>query len=84
MNDNNGVWYFDKLQTVDIIADFIQNWLEDNISEDLYNAGKETSEKYSNKNIFDINVVKLISSYCDSRLESFEKLININELEEVE
>ena len=46
MNDDK-IWYFDKLQTVDII-DFIQNWLEDNISEDLY-CRKETSEKYSLK-----------------------------------
>lgn len=84
MNDDNGIWYFDKLQTVDIIADFIQNWLEDNISEDLYLAGKKTSDKYQDRNVFQENVIKLISSYCNSRLESFEKQININELEEVD
>jgi glycosyltransferase involved in cell wall biosynthesis len=39
MNENNGIWITDKLLLSDIIADFIQNWLEDNIKPELYTKG---------------------------------------------
>ena len=44
MSENNGVWTYELNQMTDIIAEFTQNWLEDNINEDLYNL----HERFSN------------------------------------
>lgn len=83
MNDDNGIWYFDKLQTVDIIADYIQNWLEDNISDSLYESGYMTSNKYLGLDKFNETVSNLIDGYIQSRIESFESQINVGELQEL-
>ena len=36
MNENNGLWINNQIQLVDFIADFLQNWLEDNVNPELY------------------------------------------------
>ena len=36
MSDGNGVWTYESNNMVDIIAEYTQNWLEDNISEGHY------------------------------------------------
>jgi hypothetical protein len=76
MNENNGVWVQDKTLMPDYIADFIQNWLEDNIKPEIIEKGKETSSKYQDKKSFENKVVKLFSSYLETRALSFETQIN--------
>jgi len=82
MNDDNGIWFFDKIQTIDIIAEFIQNWLEDNISEKLYEEGLKTSSEYMDQSVFEDKVVDLIESYVTNRIESLESQLEIKELQE--
>ena len=41
LNDNNGVWTYELNNIHDILAEFIQNWLEDNINDELYDKGVE-------------------------------------------
>lgn len=72
MNENNGIWVNNTLDMVDVLAEFIQNWLEDNISEKLYESGYETAEKFSNKESFENNVVTLFTDYINKRKEVFE------------
>jgi hypothetical protein len=72
MNENNGIWINNNLDMVDVLAEFIQNWLEDNISEKLYEGGYETAEKYSNKENFETNVIGLFTDYVNKRLDAFE------------
>lgn len=72
MNENNGIWTNETNILVDILAEFIQNWLEDNIAEKLYESGLETAKKYSNKEDFENNIINLFSEYINVRLESFE------------
>ncbi len=58
----------------DIDAGFIavgQNWLEDNISEKLYESGYETAEKYTNTDDFKSKVLERFSSYINTRLSNF-------------
>jgi glycosyltransferase involved in cell wall biosynthesis len=38
MDENNGIWTKDGDKLIDMIADYIQNWVEDNISEKLPGA----------------------------------------------
>lgn len=71
MNENNGIWIQETIKLVDIIADYIQNWLEDNISKELYEGMKNSYESYSNKESFEKNVTNLFQSYLNVRLENF-------------
>ena len=72
MADNNGVWTYEMNNIIDILAEFVQNWLEDNISESLYENSLLTAEKYSDKSEFDNNVLNLFSEYFDIRRDSFQ------------
>lgn len=82
MNDDNGIWMTDNNAFVDVIADFTQNWLEDNVSTKLYETGFQTAERYSNLEYFENNVVFLFSGYIGERLNSFEE--QLNKLETIE
>jgi len=79
MNDDNGVWLTNKTMICDFIADYIQNWLEDNIKAELYENMKKTVENYTNKQEFDSTVVSLFENYLTVRAESFEQQISKTE-----
>jgi len=36
LNEDNGLWLVNKNSIVDVAADFVQNWLEDNVNPELY------------------------------------------------
>jgi len=80
LTEENGIWTSNQIQMVDIIAEFIQNWLEDNISEKLYTICEETGEKYSNSDNFKSLVIKTFDGYLTTRLNSFQE--QLNKLEE--
>jgi hypothetical protein len=79
MNDDNGVWLTNKNLICDFIADYIQNWLEDNIKTELYDNMKKTVETYTNKQEFDSTVISLFENYLNVRAESFEQQISKTE-----
>jgi glycosyltransferase involved in cell wall biosynthesis len=79
MNEDNGIWMTNKPMMCDYIADFIQNWLEDNIKPELYENMKKTVEPYTNKQEFDSSIVSLFETYLDARAESFEQQISKTE-----
>jgi hypothetical protein len=79
LNENNGVWVSDKIIIPDVIADFVQNWLEDSISEDLYTNMKTTIEQFKNKQEFESKVISLFEGYLDYRANSFESQISKTE-----
>lgn len=72
MSDTNGVWTYELNNMVDIIAEYTQNWLEDNISEQLYDGGLETASAYQNKEDFESQVISTFDSYLSIRKENFE------------
>jgi hypothetical protein len=76
MNENNGVWLNNQNDLVDYVADFLQNWLEDNISEELINGISETSSKLQTEESFNNKVSELFDSYFKTRLTSFEDQLN--------
>jgi hypothetical protein len=82
LNDDNGIWFTDNNVLVDMIADFTQNWLEDNIHPKVYESGYQTAEKYSNKEEFENTVTTLFGGYFSERLVSFEE--QLNKLETIE
>jgi len=72
MSDTNGVWTYELNNMVDIIAEYTQNWLEDNISEQLYDGGLETASTYQNKEDFESQVISTFDSYLSIRKQNFE------------
>ena len=76
MTEQNGIWITDKTLFVDVIADYIQNWLEDNINPEIQDEMKKTVEQFSNKQKFDSSVVTLFSTYLNTRADSFEQQIS--------
>ena len=63
----------------DYIADFIQNWLEDNIKPDLYENMQKTAKEFMNKQEFDSKVLSLFEGYLSTRAASFEQQISKTE-----
>ncbi len=82
MNENNGIWINNQNILVDVIADYIQNWLEDNISPELYTEIEKTAESLPNQENFDNEVVTTFQKMITKRLESFTE--QLNKLETIE
>jgi hypothetical protein len=83
LNPDNGIWIQDEITYCDVIADFIQNWLEDNIAPKVYDEGFKTSSKFSNYSKFENSVINLFSSYSQIRLNNFEQELNKQKIENV-
>jgi len=73
MDENNGVWTYEFNEIVDIIANFTQNWLEDNISESLYDNMKTTSDIYSVNSTYESDVLSTFDGYIEKRKLSLEE-----------
>jgi glycosyltransferase involved in cell wall biosynthesis len=82
MSDDNGIWTYELNNIHDIIAEFIQNWLEDNISHELYQNGLNTAKKYTDLESFESAVINLFDSYLNNRKEVFESQIEKIKMEE--
>lgn len=76
LNEDNGIWIDNKNQIVDFIADVLQNWLEDNLNETLFDGMKKTVSELQTKENFDKNTVKLFDYYLESRQVSFEEQLS--------
>ena len=76
MNEDNGIWIQDELNLVNFIGEYIQNWLEDNISEEVYNGMEKCSLKYSDVNNFENKIISLFDEYTKSKLNVFETEYN--------
>jgi hypothetical protein len=82
MNEDNGIWINNQNMVVDVISDFIQNWLEDNINPELYTTMESSVSKVTNKSDFDNNVVSIFDKMILTRIESFSE--QLNKLETIE
>ena len=76
MNEDNGLWINNKNQIVDFVADFLQNWLEDNVNEKMYESMLITVNESSTKTDFEKNVISLFDGFLQTRLNSFEEQLN--------
>jgi hypothetical protein len=72
MKEENGIWVDDKNLMPDFIADFTQNWLEDNIVPSLYEEIEKTAEQYKNYEQFEKDTISYFNGYINTRIESFE------------
>jgi hypothetical protein len=82
LNEDNGLWLANKNTLVDVVADFVQNWLEDNINPELYSAMEKTAGEYSDMEKFESTVLSVFSEMFETRMKSFEE--QLNKLETIE
>jgi hypothetical protein len=82
MNEDNGIWINNKLILVDVVSDFIQNWLEDNLNPELFNNMEKTVESLNTKEKFKTETLDLFQRLITVRLESFE--MQLNKLQTIE
>ena len=76
INEENGVWVNNKSHMVDVVADHLQNWLEDNITDEFYDKIKTNVDSLPTSNDFETNAVSLFDEYFKTRLDSFEEQIS--------
>lgn len=81
INENNGIWLQDILRVEDVVADFIQNWMEDNISPKLYQGCEETAKLYENESQFTKNTVEMFEKILNGRVQAFEEELNKLQIE---
>ena len=72
LNEDNGIWLANKNLLVEVIADFTQNWLEDNLNPELFQEMEKTSKKYSDMETFTKNVLSVFSDMIETRMKTFE------------
>ena len=72
MNEDNGLWVNNKTIIVDVLADYIQNWLEDNLNPQLFSNMEKTMESISDLEKFESDTVSLFSRMFELRITSFE------------
>ena len=72
MNEDNGIWINNPNMLTDVIADVVQNWLEDNINPELYDGMEKTISNYTDLTKFNEEVVKTFSDMINTRLANFE------------
>jgi hypothetical protein len=71
MNEGNGIWTYQFNEIIDIIANYTQNWLEDNISPELYDKMQETAILYNNHENFENAVIETFNEYFETRTKLF-------------
>ena len=72
MNEDNGLWVNNKTLIVDVLSDFIQNWLEDNLNPELFENMDRTIEQLPKQSDFEKETIDLFSKIFETRLTSFE------------
>jgi hypothetical protein len=72
MNEDNGLWVNNKTIIVDVLSDFIQNWLEDNLNPELFDRMNLTLGTISNKEKFENETLSLFGDIFEKRITSFE------------
>ena len=72
MNEDNGLWVNNKTIIVDVLADFIQNWLEDNLNPELFDRMNMTVDSLPTKESFEQTTINLFTELFEKRIESFE------------
>jgi hypothetical protein len=73
LNEDNGIWLSNKNLLVEVIADFVQNWLEDNLNPELFESMEKTASNYSDMDKFKNDVLYTFSDMMNTRMMAFEE-----------
>ena len=76
INKENGLWVFDEIKSCRyVLSNFLKNWLEDAIPEDLYIKMGETTKLYSEEKEYN-EIISFFDTLVKSMIEDFENSIN--------
>jgi hypothetical protein len=81
MSEDNGIWLNDTIRLQDIVADYIQNWMEDNVSEKIYQGGAKTAEMYDSKNKFENLSIQIFDKMYENKITFYSEEINKHQVE---
>ncbi len=76
INEDNGIWVNNKTHIVDVLADHLQNWLEDNVSDEFLEKIKTTVDSLPTKESFESKSTSFFEEYFTVRLTAFEEQIS--------
>ncbi len=76
MNENNGIWVKDEIILPELLADWAQNWLEDNISQEVYTNIQNTADSLQTREQYEAKIIELFESYLNNRASSMEEQIS--------
>jgi glycosyltransferase involved in cell wall biosynthesis len=76
MEESNGIWTYQINEIIDILANYTQNWLEDNISPELYEKMLETSQKFQDTKKYEESIITTFNDYFDVRTKLFSDQID--------
>ena len=71
-----GIWVKDEIILPELLADWAQNWLEDNISEEVYTNIQNTADSLQTREQYESKVIELFESYLNNRASSMEEQIS--------
>ena len=72
MTEDNGLWINNKTLIVDVLSDYIQNWLEDNLNPQLFEQMDKTISELPSQEVFETKTIELFEKMFEIRLTSFE------------
>tara|TARA_Y100000310_G_scaffold162144_1_gene162084 strand:+ start:6260 stop:7369 length:1110 start_codon:yes stop_codon:yes gene_type:complete len=72
MTEENGIWPYEFNQIVDILGNFVQKWLEDDLPKELYGEMEEISKKYSKEN-FKTSLLNVFNSINERKTLEFRR-----------
>lgn len=73
MTDDNGIWIYDINQIPDLIFNYIKNWMEDTIPENLKNINNTLVEKYT-QDIFEKSTVETYNGIFERKIAKLNKI----------
>ena len=77
LTKESGIWTQDESTIVETIANFMKNWLEDSLPEELYTSMENATEPYTMEKESD-SVLKYFESLMSEKTVEMEALINKN------
>jgi hypothetical protein len=73
MEDENGIWVYDENQIPDLIFNFIKNWMEDSLPENLNSVSLSVKDKYDFES-FEKSTVETYKSFMNNNLSKLNKI----------
>jgi hypothetical protein len=67
LTEDNGIWTYEFNQIVEILGNYVQKWLEDELPEQLYLDMETTSKKYNEQNFKD-SVIQVFGDIYERKI----------------
>lgn len=75
MTQENGLWVFDESKIVEVLGNFMKNWLEDNLPAKLHEEMDKTIVPYNEKDERDA-VISYFENLFNEKTTEFKNSIN--------